>query len=275
MGTHKHPFDQLMELDTADIHLDCAALQLARDVYPYIDLRAYLHRLDALADEVAALRPGIAAPRRYEALREVLVDRHGFSGPEEDYYDAQNSYLNRVLDRGVGIPISLSLVWLEVARRLNWTVCGIGFPGRLLVRFDDHERYVVADPFDEGSSLSLEDCRALLCAQAGAEAVLKAEHMAPIDTRAVLARALNHLRTVYLINNDWPRLANVLRRLAAVEPANGEPLCELAALHCRLGNMRHAYAHLAVYLERIPDGSNTALVRSSLRRIEAAISALN
>ena len=272
MATRHHPFDLLMQLDTEYIKLDCAALHLARDAYPHIDLPTYLRRLDALADEVADLRPGLDATLRYEAMQEVLVDEHRFGGNGDDYYDPGNSYL---LDRGVGIPISLSIIWVEVARRLKWPVTGVGFPGHFLVRFDDPSRFVIADPFNEGRSLSIDDCRKLLRDTAGKDEVLRPEHLAPIDTRAVLARLLNNLRTIYLVNNDWARLADVLHRLAAVEPHNGQHLCELASLHCRLGNMRTAYAHLAVYLERIPESDDTPLVRQGLQRIEAAISALN
>ncbi|MBN2448033.1 MAG: transglutaminase family protein [Phycisphaerae bacterium] len=264
-----------MELDTKHIRLDCASLHIARDVYPYIDIPAYLGRLDALADAIAARRPGLDSIQRYEVMREVLVDENNFVGVDGDFYDPENSYVNRVLDRGVGIPISLAVVWLEVARRLKWPVTGVNFPGRVLVRFDDPERLVIADPYDDGGSLSLTDCRKLLKEQLGQKAKLRAEHLAPIDTRAVLSRVLNNLRTIYMMRGEWSQLANILRRLAAVEPHNGQYLCELAGLHAHLGNMRSAYAHLAVYLERIPDGDQTALVRHSLQRLEAAISALN
>ena len=94
-----HPFDLLIELNTRYIRLDCAALHLARDVYPDLVLTSYLDRLDEIADSVAELRPGLSAPLRYEAMRQVIVDEYGLRGNENDYYDPENSYLNRVLDR--------------------------------------------------------------------------------------------------------------------------------------------------------------------------------
>lgn len=274
MGARQHPFDALMELNSAHIKLDCAALHLARDAYPHLDVSNYCAKLNRLAQEIADLRPGLDATRRYEAMREVLVNRHAFTGNAEDYYDPDNSYLNRVLDRKLGIPISLSIVWLEVSRRLKWPVTGIGFPAHFLVRFDDPDRFVVADPFHDGRSLSLDDCRKLL-KDLGLEIELESNHLMPIDTRQTLVRLLNNLRQIYLINHDWDRLTAVLRRLAAVEPKNGQHLCELASVHARRGDMKRAYAHLACYLERIPHGSERDMVQHNIKKIEAAISALN
>lgn len=275
MGARQHPFDLLMELDTPFVKLDCAALQLARDVYPHIDIPRYLSQLDALATEIADQRPGLDALARYEAMRDVIVDRHHFIGNGDDYYDPDNSYLNRVLDRGLGAPITLSIIWIEVARRLKWPVCGLNFPGHFLVRFDDPERFVIADPFERGESLSLDDCRALLREHAGVDIRLERHHLQPADTRRTIASLLSELRRIYLVNNDWKRLERTLHRLAAAEPDNHAHLCELASLHARLGDMRRAYAHLAVCLERAPAGRDTEVIRHSLSRIEATILALN
>ena len=133
----------------------------------------------------------------------------------------------------------------------------------------------MADPFSGGRSLALDDCRKLLREHLGPEVSLRPEHLAPLDTRGILVRTLRNLRGIYLSTTNWPRLASVLHRLVAIEPDNGEHLYELAALHARLGDMRRAYAHLAVYLERLPDGDQSRVIRESMTRLEAAISALN
>ena len=154
----RHPFDLLMTLEDEQIRLDCAALHLARDAYPDLDLRIWLDRLDELAAEVSELRPGLSAPLRYRAMREILVERHSFRGNVTEYDDPQNSYLNRVLERRLGLPITLAVIWIEVGRRLKWPVAGVGLPGHFLVRFDDPDRFVMVDVFNEGRSLALEDC---------------------------------------------------------------------------------------------------------------------
>ncbi|MBU0637780.1 MAG: transglutaminase-like domain-containing protein [Planctomycetes bacterium] len=270
-----HPFDLLMELSTDHIRLDCAALHLARDVYPELDINVYLTLLDCIAQEVADLRPGLTAPLRYEAMREVLVANYGLSGSIEDYLDPQGSYLNRVLKRRTGIPVALSVVWLEVARRLKWPVAGVALPGYFLVRFDDAERFVLADPFDGGVAVSVNDCRRVIEQRFRGQVSFSRRMLRQVDTRTVLTRVLTDLRALYLARREWPRVALVLRRLAAVEPDNVHHLQDLAALHCRRGDVRAAYAHLAVCLERLPAGDDRKRVRQNLHKLQAAVVALN
>lgn len=275
MGFRLHPFDQLMQLDGADIKLDCAALHLAKDTHPHLDLTKYIRQLDRLAEEVAAQKPGLDAVNRYEAMQHVIAANHGFTGQHNNLFDPTNSYLNCVLERKTGLPISLSVVWIEIARRLKWPVAGVSFPGHFLVRFDDEERYILVDPFHAGRSLDLNDCCRLAEECLGKDVRVQPNWLEPISNRDVLIRLLNNLRQAYLRRNDLPNLRNVLKRLAAAEPENGSHLCELAALHCRLGDVRRAYAHLAAYLERLPEGDDADMVQFNLQRLEAALSALN
>lgn len=271
----KHPFDSLMELDSVHIRLDCAALHLARDAYPQLDFGYYLSRLDELAEEVASRRPGLTAPLRYMAMRDVLVEQHGFRGAGKHPQQPDDSYMNRVLDRGLGLPISLSAVWLEVARRLKWPAMGIGFPGHFLVRFDDAERYLLIDPFNEGRTVSIEDCAALLTEQFGDEVKLADEHFPVLDTKGILARMLNNLRIHYLNTEGWTELERVLARLAAAEPDNPNHVQELAALHYRAGDAGLARERLTAFIRRQPDAEAVRRVRATLARLDAAIASLN
>jgi|YNPBryantNP2012_1023418.scaffolds.fasta_scaffold17355_2 regulator of sirC expression with transglutaminase-like and TPR domain len=270
-----HPFDLLMELKPHQIRLDCAALHLARDYYPTLNIGRYLGVLDALAEEVAALRPGLAATLRYRAMREVLVRRRGLTGNREHYYDPRNCYLNFVLDTNRGIPITLSTVWIEIGRRLKWPVAGVALPGHFIVRFDDPEQFVLADPFHDGRSLSIGDCRRIVYERFGDDLPFRRSYLRPVSNRGILARLLRNLRNVYLAANDLPRLACILRRMAAVEPKNGRHLQDLAAVACRQGDVRSACAHLNLYLRRVPRAPDSARVRRSLRVLEAALVALN
>jgi regulator of sirC expression with transglutaminase-like and TPR domain len=271
----RHPFDLLMELKTSQIRLDCAALHLARDVYPALNITRYLSALDTMADEVAALRAGLAANLRYEAMHEVLVESHNLTGNPRDYYDPENSYLNRVLDARLGIPISLSIVWIEVARRLKWPVSGVALPGHFIVRFDDPDRFVLANPFHDGSSLSIDDCQLLVKEGFHGKLPFTTEYLKPVDTRGILLRMLRNLRNIYLARNDLTRVADILRRMAAVEPQNGRHLQDLAAVCTRQGDVRGAAAHLEVYLRRLPNGRDSQLVRHNLKQLRAALLARN
>lgn len=269
-----HPFDLLVELPTSEIRLDCAALHLARDAYPELSLAAPLAQLDRLAEQVAQKRPGLSAPLRYLAMRKTLVEEFELRG-NPDYYDADNSYLQRVLERKLGIPISLSVIWLEVARRLKWPASGIGFPGHFLVRFDDPEHFVLIDPFRDGQSLDLADCEQMIKHQFGDDAKLEAGHLAPADTRGILIRMLANLRGVYVSQADWSRLACVLERLVAIEPGRSRHVADLAALRARAGDLHGACARVAAFLHLNPDAEDIEEMRLRLRRLQAEIAAGN
>lgn len=273
MGS-RHPFDMLVELPARHIRLDCAALHLARDESPHLNLGVYLRRLDRLAEEVADCRPGLSAPLRYEAMRTVLCARHEFRGNTDEYYDPRNCYLNHVLDRRTGMPITLSIVWMEVARRLKWPVGGVALPGHFIVRFDDPERFVLADPFHDGRTLSLADCRKLARRQPDGGGFSR-RRLQPVGVRAVLARLLGNLRCIYLAQRDWQRVAAVLQRLMALEPHRGRHLRDLAAVYARQGDVRGAHGCLTAYLDRAPDARDVANVQCNLRRLEAALAAMN
>ncbi|MEW6253137.1 MAG: transglutaminase-like domain-containing protein [Planctomycetota bacterium] len=271
----RHPFDLLMELETDFIRLDCAALHLARDFYPELSMPAYLERLDVLAARVGAQRPGLSAPLRYEALRRVLVRECGLRGNKRAYFAPENSFLNCVLETGRGIPISLSIIWVEVGRRLNWPVAGVALPGHFLVRIDDHERFVLADPFHGGRSLSVDDCQQIVSDSFQGRVPFSPEFLRPAHKRGVLLRLLRNLRNIYMSRNDWPHVAEILRRMAAVEPGNGRHLQDLAAVCWRRGDVRGACAHLELYLHRVPDAHDSKLVERNLRQMHAALLALN
>jgi regulator of sirC expression with transglutaminase-like and TPR domain len=271
----RHPFDLLMELETHQIRLDCAALHLARDRYPALNVDRYLRMLDAMAEDVAALRPGLSATLRYKAMREILVDERRLTGNCKNYYDPANCYLNCVLDTGLGIPITLSTVWVEVGRRLKWPVAGVALPGHFVVRLDDPDRFVLADPFCDGRTLSIADCRDLVRQRFGDDFPFSKSYLKPIKSRGILSRLLRNLRNVYLVHNDLPGVASILQRMRAAEPGNGRHLQDLAAVCCRQGDVRTAAAHLALYLDRQPNAHDSEHVRNNLKVLQAALVALN
>jgi regulator of sirC expression with transglutaminase-like and TPR domain len=264
-----------MELETPHIRLDCAALHLARDNFPGLNVASYLQRLDDLAGRVAELRPGLAANLRYQAMRQVLCEEFGLTGNRDDYYDPDNCYLNRVLEEREGIPITLSVVWIEVARRLKWPVSGVALPGHFIVRFDDSERYILVDPFYDGRTLSLADCRKLVRRRFGGKMPFQKRFLRRIKARGILARLLRNLRNVYLVADDLPRVARVLQRMIVLEPRNGKHLQDLAAISARLGDMRAACLHLQEYLYRLPNGRDSEHVRHNLRQLQATMVTMN
>jgi regulator of sirC expression with transglutaminase-like and TPR domain len=162
-------FARIAAAPDRDIDLDEAALWIAAEEYPTLDVRAYLARLDALASGASSrLAPVRSAAERAARLNHILFVEAGFAGNRTDYYDPRNSYLSDVLDRKTGIPITLAVVYMEVARRLGLDVRGISFPGHFLVKWvdDAEEREVVVDPF-AGATLRPEDCHARLAQASG------------------------------------------------------------------------------------------------------------
>lgn len=270
-----HPFDQLMELDTRYIRLDCAALHLARDEYPECAPLPYLGFLDRVAEEVAQLRPGLSATLRYEAMREVIIDRYRFRGNEDDYYAPENSYLNRVIENRIGIPITLSVIWLEVARRLKWPVTGVGLPGHFIIRFDDDERFVLVDPFRMGRTLSIDDCREVLDYHFEGRVPFTPSLLRPICVRLILTRLLYNLREIYVAHHDWERVARILRRLSAVEPTNGRNIHELTSLLYWRAELGAARQYLTEYLSKQADGDDRYLLTEKLNHIEGLLASWN
>jgi regulator of sirC expression with transglutaminase-like and TPR domain len=218
-----------------DFPLDHAALLIGAWDYPERDLAGYRHQLDAIATaaepEVARATGGIGRAR---AISDCLFDRLGFRGNTGDYYDPRNSFLCEVLDRKTGIPISLSVLYLEVARRLGVLAQGVNFPGHFLVRVAIENAWLFVDPFSGGRVLAPGDLEALLRRTTTPDAVLEPSVIAAATKRQILARMLINLAGIYGRNGDLPRSLDVLERLAVLEPNNPRISRDLAQLRERV-----------------------------------------
>ncbi|HET6373166.1 MAG TPA: transglutaminase-like domain-containing protein, partial [Candidatus Polarisedimenticolia bacterium] len=173
-----------------EIDLAVAALLIAKEEYPEMVVAEYVSRLGGLADQ---LRPRLSGLQgnpfaMIDALNGYLFREVGFRGNQEEYFDARNSFLNDVLDRKRGIPITLSLVYMEVARRLEFPLEGVGFPGHFLVRHRDAGREILIDPFHAGEILLPDDCRRRLKAAHGADVPLTASFFHAVTRKQILAR---------------------------------------------------------------------------------------
>lgn len=232
MGVGPDSFDplarwrELMGLPEEDLPLDEAALVISAAANPDLDVAAQLDRLDALAGEVV--------PGETDALLGHLFGTLGLAGDRESYDDPANSYLDRVLDRRRGIPISLSVLVVEVGRRLGLPLEGVGMPGHFLVR-DRAAADRLIDPFFGGRRLDHAGCEELLRAAAGPGARLTPGMLAATGTRAVLSRMLNNLDHSFRRRADHPGLSWVTRLRMAVPGVGLGTRAELAALLAELG----------------------------------------
>lgn len=221
-----------------DFTLDQAALLIGSWDYPERDLVAYRALLDDIArraaPEVARAPSGIARAR---AISDCLFDHLGFAGNTTDYYDPRNSFLADVLDRRMGIPITLSVVYLEVARRVGVLAQGVNFPGHFLVRVAIEDAWLYIDPFSGGRSLTSADLEALLKKTTTPDAVLEPSVIAAASKRQILSRMLVNLAGIYGRNGDLPRSLDVLERLHVLEPMNPRIQRDLENLRERVGGL--------------------------------------
>ena len=214
------------------------ALEIARIAYPDLDPDASLAELDRLADAVRPrLMPGFSAVDRALTVSRFLFDECGFRGNTDDYYDVRNSFLNDVVTRRMGIPITLSTVLMEVGARVGVPFEGVGFPGHFLVRALDGDRSVVIDPFNRGAVLGREELEELLARVAGPDARLDPTHLAPLGKIQILTRMLVNLAGVYGKAGDLFRSLEVLERLHLLDPENPKISQDLENLRRRCDSL--------------------------------------
>lgn len=241
-----------------DDRLDLAegALLISADENPGLDPRASLERLDRWAGQ---LRPRLARRRgdleRLSELCGFLYREKGLRGNRDDYYDRRNSFLDQVLERRLGIPITLAVVLLEMGRRVGVPLVGIGFPGHFLVRHACHPRLLV-DPFDGGNVLTHEDCSELLRRLTHGRIPFSPRLLEPVGTREILQRILNNLCGIYLASGELQRALSALDRVLLLAPGEPRVLRGRGVLRLKVGDCSGAMSDLETYLEAEPDAAD-------------------
>ena len=269
-------FAALAASDERDLDLARAALYLAAEEYPDLDVDAYVARLDAMARDAAELPLDTDPPLgRLLALNRYLFAEHGFIGNAYSYYDPRNSFLNEVLDRHTGIPITLSVVYLEVGWRLELPVAGVGMPSHFLVGYyaDPEPRYV--DVFNQGVLLTRDDCAARLRDTFGSGFVFRDEHLAPVSRRQILARMLTNLKQVYSQREDWDRALAAVERILLLNPDQPAELRDRGAIHLRRGALRAAEADLERYAQLAPSANDLPAVRDQIALVQKLLAMRN
>ena len=257
------------------LELLTGALLIARDAYPGLDFDAVEEKLDELADPLRRRHVDeLPAALQARAIADHLFILNGFRGNSENYYDTRNSFLNEVIARRVGIPISLSVLFIEVARRAGVRARGVGFPGHFLARVDDGEGSVVVDPFAGGALLTRRDLGELL-KRVGGKMKFQEAMLDPTPNRHIVARMLMNLRGVYAAQADYPRLLLVLDRLIDLMPDVTDELRDQGFLCAKLGAPRAAIEHLQRYLAVLPNAGDVGEVRKFLAKLQLDSSRTN
>jgi regulator of sirC expression with transglutaminase-like and TPR domain len=253
-----------------DVDVALGAALIARDVYQDLDVPALLRQFDTLSAPVARLGfDGMTAEAQALEMAHYVYERQGFAGNETDYYDPKNSLLPDVLERRVGIPITLALVYCEIAKRVGVPARGVSFPGHFLVRIerrgpDKGLPAVIVDPFFNGRMLDDKSLAALLKRVVGPNETLRPEHLEPASPRVVLVRILTNLKTVYLARGEDSRALLALDRLISILPDAPFVLRERGLLAARLGSVEVARADLARFLELCPEANDAKTIRARL-----------
>ncbi len=251
--------------DSAHATVEDGALLIARDAYPALDIGRCKRQIDALAAPLTqGLARGALIGDQLRHLALEVFERGGFRGNADDYYDPRNSYLNDVLERRVGIPISLAVLALAVCRRAGIVAEGVGFPGHFLVRVGGPAGALI-DPFNAAKPLDDDDLTTLLRRTAGQNARLSASHLQPVDMRAIWIRMLTNLRAIHEQRRDHRSALVVCDRL--VELDAGPPARRDRGLHAlALGAGAAAASDLDSYLKSAPDAPDRAEVERALSR---------
>lgn len=273
MDAALHFFGRLATASDAEVDLAAAALAVAQVEHPALVPDEHLRRLDGLA---AASAADTGPPRRrLERLVSFLFDEQGFRGNADHYYDPRNSCLNDVLDRRLGIPITLSVLTIEVGRRVGLSISGVGLPGHFIVAADigGEPRYL--DPFHGGATLS-EDTAADVASRAvGRPVRLEPGHWTPCSKRQIVVRMLRNLKTIYAREQCWERALAVVDRLLAVDADAPTHVRDRGTVLVRLGRLHEGAAEWERYLSRHPAAQDAETFRQELRKVRQELGSRN
>ena len=248
------------------------AFEIARDAYPALNTSAYLSKIDGLAERVRdRCAPGAKTPHILGQINWVLYVEEGFRGNVDEYDDPRNSYLNQVIDRKLGIPISLSVVYLAIADRLGLAMNGVNLPGHFVIRVGQAESTIFVDPFHEGAMIDRAAC-ARLAAQSLSRAIeLSDSVLAPCSTGIIVLRMLRNLKAALIRDNHFGAAIPVLRRLVALDKENIQERRDLGIACVNVGMAGEALSHLSAYLTADPHAPDAediaALARVASREI--------
>lgn len=254
------------EIQAKKINLARAALHFARHIaYPSLDVPACLTQIDELAQLAnKSIRQADPIQVKAEMLSEFLFQRSGYKGNAEAYYDVRNSFMNEVLTRRVGIPISLSVLFMIVAKRLDLPAYGIGMPGHFIVMVPNGNQRLFFDPFNGGGRLTFIDCARLVTQTTGYAGSFRPEWLDPVDERVILTRMLNNLKGGFVQSENWAKAIKTVECLQLLNPDDASFLRDIGVLYYQNGDMYQALHFLNAYAEKDPKASDIPFIRNGL-----------
>jgi len=266
-------FQQLVTLPDAAIPLAETALMIACEEYPQLELSPYLDLLDEMAEAVKrGIAPLDSPIHIVNTINSVLFDAYRFRGNTDDFYDPRNSFLNDVLDRRIGIPITLSTLYIEVARRINFPIVGVGMPGHFLVKYWDRRDEFFIDPYAAGKIMTREDCRKRLVEQFGDAVEFNERLLARATHRQILWRMLNNLKDIYVKGHAIDKCLSMVDMMLIIDSEDLTQFRDRGLLRMQLRQFDGAGRDLQHYLKHAKDAEDREEIENhvkELRRIRA------
>lgn len=255
------------EIQQTDEYIDLAkaALYIAQEEYSYLDIEEYLNLLDKMSVELEESLPLEKYPLKIiQCINRYLYDDLGFKGNQKNYYDPKNSFLNDVIERRVGIPITLALIYIEIARRIDFPMIGIGMPGHFLIRPNISEIEIFVDAFNGGEVMFPQDCQERLSQIYQQNVTLQPELLAPVSKKQFLARMLTNLKYIYLKQQELEKALAAVERILLLFPSATLETRDRGLLSYQLGRFHQASIDLQAYLLQVPDAQDAATIRRLL-----------
>jgi regulator of sirC expression with transglutaminase-like and TPR domain len=254
-------FAALVDRPQGAFRLAEGALLIAKEEYPGLDVEAYLERFDRMAQSIKTqLGIELDPVRIVNGINAYLFDELGLRGNHENYYDPRNSFLNEVLDRGLGIPITLSVIYIEVGRLVGLPIAGVGLPGHFIVPYTAQPEPFWIDPFDRGTILIREACTQRLYQLFGEQLPWRDAYLAPIGDHDILRRMLNNLKVIYRQQGAYRRALDVIERILLLSPDLPTEIRDRGLMHHQLGHLQAALHDLERYLELFQEAPDATVI---------------
>lgn len=269
-------FNEIITRDERELEMDRAALLIAAEEYPQLDVELYLAQLDSFA-ETARMRDDVFADPLIRIMRlgNLLFEELGFRGNTENYFDARNSFLNDVIDRRTGIPITLSVIMIEVARRIGLQLFGVGMPGHFLVKFADDEQEIFIDPFHGGRILNEESCREMIARMYDGKLMFRPSFLQASGKRQILSRMLQNLKGIYAGAKDHHKTLGTIERILLINPDSAVEIRDRGMIHFATGRYVQARTDLEDYLRRVPLAEDEKEIKELLAQLHQRQAQLN
>jgi len=270
---------RILDAPESEADLAEAALLLAQEEYPQLDVQAYLRRLDEMARAVRDTLPANApAAEIILALNRYLFQEEGFDGDAANFYDPRNSFINQVLERKIGIPITLSIIYIEIGQRLGLPLQGVSFPGHFLVKLSVESGEIVLDPFSGGVSLGRDELEQQLAQTQGDKESAKIpleEWLVTATKKDILVRMLRNLKVIYAHADQLEKTLSVINRILLIAPELAEEVRDRGMVYRQLECFRAALTDLQTYLQMEPESEDRDEMRDHVIELQKIVARLN